>query len=141
MSGPVGWHLNNESWIIRPVAVIEKGGDPMPVRLFESAQYGRIKIGEIETIAEKDFFGAPVFVFSQIEGAQGWLVDFHQVIIRPVREVQANLRHPKKTKYFFALPRKQQEKEPVFANEETRVEFVHSDAFRRMIAGIEECSK
>ena len=138
MSGPVGWYLDNESWIVHPVAAIDQGGDPMQVRFFERKRGGQIKTGKKEKIAEKDFFGAPVFIFSQIDGAEEWLIDLVQLTIRPVIEVKNNLRRPQEKKCALLLPRGQVERVTILTDDKLRLLVVHSDAFRRLIAEIEE---
>lgn len=137
MSGPVGWYFDQATWLIRPVAAIRKSGDPMEVLFFERKRGGVIAFGKKETVAQKDFYGAPVFVFSQIDGAEEWLLDFCQLTIRPVAEMRSVSHRSKDKKCILVLPHGQRERVTISSDEKQQLIVVHSDAFRKMIHEIE----
>jgi len=131
MNGPVGWHFDNETSLIRPVAEICQTGELMSVRFFARIIGGRIGMGKPETIAQKDFFGAPVFVFCRITGANCWWLDERGLRIRPVAEVLDARRSNENIRVRFVAGRGGKS-DPVSLAAHEVLHDIHSNAFQRL---------
>lgn len=86
MANHVGWYLDKQKFIIRPVAKIVEDGPLMKVCWYVRNSIGKLMLGKAESIAVEDFFGAPVFIFEAVGPCNAWYVDAQEMTIRPVAQ-------------------------------------------------------